>query len=76
MKKGIEDQLKKDIALSVQKALIAHQFDSEKIHETMQFLGLVLGGLIGSIYDEDQHDAEVLKVVNYIKTGISKGLPK
>lgn len=75
MKKKTENRLNIELAKSVQKALIAHQFDQDKINETMQFLGLVLGGMIGSIFDEDEHDEEVAKVVKYIKVGIEKGLP-
>lgn len=75
MKKKIENQLNIELAKSVQKALIAHQFDQDKIHETMQFLGLVLGGMIGSLFDADEHEKEVAKIVEYIKLGIDKGLP-
>jgi hypothetical protein len=42
MKKRTENRLNVELAKSVQKALIAHQFDQDKIHETMQFLGLIL----------------------------------
>ena len=75
MEKGIENQLKKDIAISVQKALIAHQFDNDKIDETIKFLGLVLGGMIGSIYNEDEQESEVTKIMVHIREGINKGLP-
>jgi len=75
MKKKTENRLNIELAKSVQKALIAHQFDQDKINETMQFLGLVLGGMIGSIFDADEHEAEVAKTVEYIKLGIEKGLP-
>ena len=75
MKKKIENRLNVELAKSVQKALIAHQFDQDKIHETTQFLGLVLGGMIGSLFDADEHDEDVAKVVKYIKAGIEKGLP-
>ncbi len=75
MKKKTENRINVELAKSVQKALIAHQFDQDKIHETMQFFGLVLGGMIGSLFDADEYDEEVAKIVEYIKQGIDKGLP-
>jgi hypothetical protein len=55
--------------------LLAHQVDPEKIQETMTFLGVVLGGMIGSLYPESEHDEKVAETLESIKEGLHKGLP-
>ncbi|MEA3544580.1 MAG: hypothetical protein U9R69_05090 [Thermodesulfobacteriota bacterium] len=70
-----DDQIKKDLAKTVQKTLIAHQFNPDKIQETMKFLGIVLGGMIGSLYDSNEHDDKVAESLENIKEGIAKGSP-
>lgn len=72
MQKKTDNEIKKDLAKSVQKALIAHQFEPDKIQEIMEFLGLVLGGMIGSIYQEDEHEREVARVTEHIKMALNK----
>jgi len=69
-------QLEKELAKSVQKALLAHQVDGAKIQETMRFLGVVLGGMIGSLYPQDEQDARVDEILENIRQGIEKGLPE
>lgn len=69
-------QIKKDLAKSVQKSLLAHQVDEEKIQETMRFLGVVLGGMIGSMYPQNEQDARVTETLENIRQGIEKGLPE
>jgi hypothetical protein len=68
-------EIKKDLAKSVQKSLLAHQVDEEKIQETMRFLGVVLGGMIGSLYPQSEQDARVEETLENIRQGIEKGLP-
>ena len=69
-------QIEKNLAISIQKALLAHQVDPEKIQETMTFLGVVLGGMIGSLYPESEHDEKVAETLESIKEGLQKGLPE
>jgi hypothetical protein len=71
-----EYDLRKELAASVQKALIRHKVNPEQMGETMRFLGLVLGGMIAKIYPPDEHDIAVNSFVKEIKKGIEKGLPE
>jgi hypothetical protein len=68
-------QIEKELAKAVQKSLIAHQVDAEKIQETMHFLGVVLGGMIGSLYPEYEREARVEETLINIRLGVEKGLP-
>jgi len=68
-------QIKKELAKSVQKALLAHQVDADKIQDTMRFLGVVLGGMIGSMFAHREQDERVSETLENIKKGIEKGLP-
>ncbi|MBE0583977.1 MAG: hypothetical protein IH612_09450 [Desulfofustis sp.] len=68
-------QIEKELAKSVQKSLLAHQIDAEKIQETMRFLGVVLGGMIGSLYHQNEQDERVAETLENIRQGIEKGLP-
>lgn len=68
-------QIKKELAKSVQKSLLAHQVDGEKIQATMNFLGVVLGGMIGSLYSQYEQDERVAETLVNIRKGIEKGLP-
>ncbi len=68
-------QIEKELAKSVQKSLLAHQVDEEKIQETMQFLGVVLGGMIGSLYPQNEQDDRVAETLKNIRQGIERGLP-
>jgi hypothetical protein len=42
----------------------------------MRFLGMVLGGMIGSLYEQSDHDAQVTETLESIKKGIEEGLPE
>ncbi len=68
-------QIEKELAKVVQKSLLAHQVDAEKIQVTMGFLGVVLGGMIGSLYPRNDQDARVAETLENIRQGIEKGLP-
>ncbi|PLX88947.1 MAG: hypothetical protein C0619_11905 [Desulfuromonas sp.] len=68
-------QIEKELAKSVQKSLLAHQVDEQKIQETMHFLGVVLGGMIGSLYPQSEQDARVAETLENIRQGVEKGLP-
>ena len=76
MSQNEEYELRKGLAKAVQKALISHNVNPEKIGDTMTFLGLVLGGMIGEIFPPERQKNAVDTVVDGIKTGIEKGLPK
>ncbi|MDA3835400.1 MAG: hypothetical protein PF495_18645 [Spirochaetales bacterium] len=76
MTEGQNYQIEKELAKSVQKTLLAHQVDGEKIQDTMRFLGVVLGGMIGSLYGQSDHDTRVTETLESIKKGIEKGLPE
>ncbi len=68
-------QIEKELAKSVQKSLLAHQVDGEKIQETMHFLGVVLGGMIGSLYPHNEQDTQVAETLKNIRQGIEEALP-
>ncbi len=76
MTEGQNYQIAKELAKSVQTTLLAHQVDGEKIQDTMRFLGGVLGGMIGSLYGQSDHDTRVTETLESIKKGIEKGLPE
>lgn len=76
MTAGQNYQIEKELAKSVQKSLLAHQVDADKIQETMHFLGVVLGGMIGSLYPQEEQDARVAECLKNIKQGIDAGLPE
>ena len=68
-------KIEKELAKSIQKSLLAHQVDAEKIQDTMQFMGVVLGGMIGALYPKSEQDKQVAETLKNIRQGIEKGLP-
>jgi hypothetical protein len=69
-------EIKKNLAKSVQKSLLAHQVEPEEIQQTMHFLGVVLGGMIGSLYAENEQEQKVAETIESIRKGIQEGLPE
>ena len=54
-----EMAMRKALANSVQKALRKHQVDPKNLGQTASFLANVLGGMIGVVFPQNQHEKEV-----------------
>ena len=71
-----EFEIKKQVAISVQRALEKHHGNPENIGETVYFLANIIGGMIGAIFPVNQHDKVIESLKEHIEYGIENGIPE
>ena len=76
MTENLNYQIVRELAKSVQKSLLVHQVDGQKIQEAVCFIGVVLGGRISSLYPENKQELRVAEILENIRQTIEKGLPE
>jgi hypothetical protein len=70
-----EDQVRKRLASSVQKALHKHKVSAEDLGETARFLAQVLGAMI-SIFPVADRPSAIGDLRSDIEYGIANGVPE
>lgn len=70
-----EHEIKRDLAISVQKALSNHRVNPENISETANFLAYVIGEMIRVLIPENMHGETIEDLKKEIEYGIKHGIP-